>query len=111
MNTEFYNKLKANDAKEKEWSSLGKLRGITNKKLAKAKGDEIYALITTFYSYVKENYEKYAEQYKESFAPWIAKYYTKEKIEEKQFFLSFYFKALSAALLQIVVGLVSLSTQ
>lgn len=83
MNTEFYNKLKANDAKEKEWSSLGKLRGITNKKLAKAKGDEIYALITTFYSYVKENYEKYAEQYKESFAPWIAKYYTKEKIEEK----------------------------
>lgn len=83
MNTEFYNELKANDAKEKEWSSLGKLRGITNKKLAKAKGDEIYALITTFYSYVKENYEKYAEQYKESFAPWIAKYYTKEKIEEK----------------------------
>lgn len=83
MNTEFYNKLKANDAKEKEWSSLGKLRGITNKKLAKAKGDEIYALITTFYSYVKENYEKYAEQYKESFSPWIAKYYTKEKIEEK----------------------------
>lgn len=83
MNTEFYNELKANDAKEKEWSSLGKLRDITNKKLAKAKGDEIYALITTFYSYVKENYEKYAEQYKESFAPWIAKNYTKEKIEEK----------------------------
>lgn len=84
MNTEFYNELKANDAEEKNINSLNGLAHLTQKKINNAKGIENYIpIITTFYSYVKENYESHTETYKKAYAPWIAKYYTKEKIEEK----------------------------
>lgn len=84
MNTEFYNELKANDAEKKNTYSLNELVHLANKKIKKANGMESYIpIITTFYSYVKENYETHTETYKKAYAPWIAKYYTKEKIEEK----------------------------
>lgn len=84
MNTEFYNELKANDAEKKNTYSLNELVHLANKKIKKANGMENYIpIITTFYSYVKENYETHTETYKKAYAPWIAKYYTKEKIEDK----------------------------
>lgn len=84
MNTEFYNELKANDAEEKNANSLNKLAHVTQKKINAAKKIEDYILlITTFYDYVKENYGQYINTYKKAYTPWITKYYTKEKIEEK----------------------------
>lgn len=84
MNTEFYNELKANDAEEKNANSLNKLAHVTQKKINAAKKIEDYIpLITTFYDYVKENYGQYINIYKKAYTPWITKYYTKEKIEEK----------------------------
>ena len=65
MNTEFYNELKANDAEEKNINSLNGLAHLTQKKINNAKGIENYIpIITTFYSYVKENYESHTETYK-----------------------------------------------
>ena len=84
MNTEFYNELKANDAEEKNANSLNELAHVTQKKINAAKKIEDYIpLITTFYDYVKENYGQYINTYKKAYTPWITKYYTKEKIEEK----------------------------
>lgn len=84
MNTEFYNELKANDAEEKNANSLNELAHVTQKKINAAKKIEDYIpLITTFYDYVKENYDQYINTYKKAYTPWITKYYTKEKIEEK----------------------------
>lgn len=84
MNTEFYNELKANDAEEKNANSLNELAHVTQKKINAAKKIEDYIpLITTFYYYVKENYGQYINTYKKAYTPWITKYYTKEKIEEK----------------------------
>lgn len=84
MNTEFYNELKANDAEEKNANSLNELAHVTQKKINAAKKIEDYIpLITTFYDYVKENYSQYINTYKKAYTPWITKYYTKEKIEEK----------------------------
>ena len=84
MNTEFYNELKANDAEEKNANSLNELAHVTQKKINAAKKIEDYIpLITTFYDYVKVNYGQYINTYKKAYTPWITKYYTKEKIEEK----------------------------
>lgn len=84
MNTEFYNELKANDAEEKNANSLNELAHVTQKKINAAKKIEDYIpLITTFYDYVKENYDQYINTYKKAYTPWITKYYTKKKIEEK----------------------------
>lgn len=84
MDTEFYNELKANDAEEKNANSLNELAHVTQKKINAAKKIEDYIpLITTFYDYVKENYGQYINTYKKAYTPWITKYYTKEKIEEK----------------------------
>lgn len=84
MNTEFYNELKANDSEEKNANSLNELAHVTQKKINAAKKIEDYIpLITTFYDYVKENYDQYINTYKKAYTPWITKYYTKEKIEEK----------------------------
>lgn len=102
MNTEFYNKLKANDVEEKNINSLSKLIILTQKKINRVEGLENYIpIITAFYSYVKENYDAYLkktdetlrkdgkeerkilEKCKENYAPFVSKYYTKEKIEEK----------------------------
>lgn len=102
MNTEFYNKLKANDVEEKNINSLSKLIILTQKKINRVEGLENYIpIITAFYSYVKENYDAYLkktdetlrkdgkeerkilEKCKENYAPFVSKYYTREKIEEK----------------------------
>ena len=102
MNTEFYNKLKANDVEEKNINSLSKLITLTQKKINRVEGLENYIpIITAFYSYVKENYDAYLkktdetlrkdgkeerkilEKCKENYAPFVSKYYTREKIEEK----------------------------
>lgn len=84
MNTEFYNELKANDAEEKNAYSLNELVHLTQRKINNVKGVENYiTIIATFYGYVKENYEKYTKTYKNAYAPYICKYYTKEKIQEK----------------------------
>lgn len=102
MNTEFYNELKANDAEEKNINSLNKLIILTKKKINRVEGLENYIpIITAFYSYVKENYDAYLkktdetlrkdgkeerkilEKCKKNYAPFVSKYYTKEKIEEK----------------------------
>ena len=102
MNTEFYNKLKANDVEEKNINSLSKLITLTQKKINRVEGLENYIpIITAFYSYVKENYDAYLkktdetlrkdgkeerkilEKCKGNYAPFVSKYYTREKIEEK----------------------------
>lgn len=84
MNTEFYNELKANDAEEKNAYSLNELVHLTQRKINDVKGiDNYITIIATFYGYVKENYEKYTKTYKNAYAPYVGKYYTKEKIQEK----------------------------
>lgn len=83
MNTEFYNELKANDKEEKNTYSLNELAHLTQEKINKAKKIENYIpIITTFYSYVKENYESHKDVYKKAYSPWVTKYYTKEKIKD-----------------------------
>ena len=42
MNTEFYNKLKANDVEEKNINSLSKLITLTQKKINRVEGLENY---------------------------------------------------------------------